>query len=286
LAARPTVALIDTLGDALPASAWRQPLPPPAPESESDEDNDQDQDQDQVGDDNNDDDDQRKCNDQKLGRCAKAYAKQLGLKGLPADPMEYAKALQAILAKYGKIGFKKICATGAKFGKCLGRQQSATCMTVKHLMELGLTKRQAIIYIVIGRELQFECTKGFRIYYDNFDCITNVQKRSNETFVKCQQDFDKKIKQDPKNVCKYSQQLVNCDVKPFAEKCKPQVGATVCQTFQVVFKTVLPRCQIKCNRDEVENDDILVPVEEGERVIQVDTDTDPDQDQMSDVLSV
>jgi hypothetical protein len=128
--------------------------------------------------------------------------------------------------------------------------------------------------------MAFECTKGYRVIYENFDCIVDVGKKSNATFVKCQQDFEKKVKQDPKNVCKYAQTLVECDVKPYAEKCKRKVGQTVCQIFQVIFKPLLPKCQIKCNKTEDgdDSDEMPAPRIVAARTIQV------DEDQVADII--
>jgi hypothetical protein len=266
LAGRPASFLVDVI-DTLPVSTLRQQTQVPD-DDDSDDDDDQD-DQEQV----DDNAPAAKCDDKKLGQCAKAYAQQLGLKSFPADPAEFSKALQAIMEKYGKIGFKKICTSGAKFGKCLGLRQAKVCLTVEHLVELGLKKEQAIAYNVILRTLAFECTKGYRVIYNNFDCIANVGKRYNSTFIKCQKDFEKKVKQDPKNVCKYAQTLVNCDVKPYIEKCKPEVGRTVCQVFQVIFKPLLPKCQIKCKRTEAEDsDEAPGPRNGGSLIIQLDED--------------
>jgi len=283
LAGRPASFLVDALGEALPVSVLRQQGQVP-----DDDDDDDDDDQDEnVGTDQDDDEEEdapaAKCNDKKLGQCAKAYAQQLGLKSFPADPLEFGKALHAIIEKYGKIGFKKICMSGAKFGKCLGLQQMKVCLTVEHLVELGLKKEQAIGYYVIGRTLGFECTKGYKVIMDNWDCIANVEKRYNSTFIKCGQDFEKKVKQDPKNVCKYTQGLVNCDTKPYTEKCKPEVSRTVCQVFQVIFKPLLPKCQIKCKATEAEDSD-ETPVRQprvGESIIQVEV----DDDQVADMIA-
>jgi len=232
----------------MPVSYLRQGQTQDTSSSETVEENDNENDEDE-----NEDDTQitaAKCNDRKLGKCALAYAKSLGLKSLPTDPVEFSRDLQAIIAKYGKIGFKKICLSGAKFVKCLGgRQQFEACINVTHLIELGLTKQQALGYYTIGRVQAFECTKGFRVLYDNFDCIKEVAQRSNATFVKCAQDFEKNVTRDPKNVCKYAQSITDCDTKPYARKCKRQVATTVCQILQVVFKPLLPQCKITCNRN-------------------------------------
>jgi hypothetical protein len=137
LSSRKTALLVDTLGESLPPSMLRQVAP--AQDDDDDDDDSTEENEEEAS------DTRAKCNDQKLGQCAKAYAQQLGLKSMPADPMEFAKAVQAILDKYGKIGFKKICASGLKFGKCLGLRQAKVCLTIEHLVELGLTTRRRLV---------------------------------------------------------------------------------------------------------------------------------------------
>jgi hypothetical protein len=278
LSGRQSAMLVDFLGDALPASVLQrqQQTANPAQEDDSDsssDDQDNDNDQGTEG-------PRAKCNDRKFGQCLKAYAQQLGMKSFPQDPAEYGKAVSALVQKYGKVGFKKICASSAKLGRCLGRQQIFSCINLDHLIELGLTKAQAMGYISITKILAFECTKGYKVIYNNWDCIVNTSSSSNETFVKCQKDFEKKIKKDPKNVCKYSQGLVNCDVKPFAQKCSRQVSTTICQLMQIPFKQALPKCQIKCGRQDDDDFDempaaTIVPA----------VDIQDNEDQMADMLA-
>jgi len=245
--------MVDTFSESLPQSALRRQSPVPVTNTDTDSDSDSDE-EDQTN------ENAQKCDDKKFGQCVQNYAKQLGMKSMPADPTEYARALHSVLEKYGKIGFKKICSSGKKLVTCVGPRQIDTCMNITHLIELGLTQKQAYVYFVIYQGQHFECTKGFKVLYDNFDCITNVEHRSNATFVKCQQDFAKKMKQDPKNYCKYINQLVTCVQKPFSDKCKPEVATTICQTVQAELKSIIPKCQIKCKReDEIEiHDDMLV----------------------------
>jgi hypothetical protein len=274
LANRQLVSIMDAVSESLQASVLRQPSF--AREANAEEDADSDSDED-------DDDDtaiKPKCDDTKFGKCIQAYAKQLGMKGMPIDPSEYINALHAILEKYGKIGFKKICSSGSKLVTCVGRRQMDTCMNISHLIELGLTQKQAYTHFVIWTGLRYECTKGFKVLYENFDCIANVGRRQNATFVKCAADLDKKIKRDPKNYCKYIQQFVNCEVKPFANKCKPEVATTICQTIQAELKPILPKCQIKCKREDEPDDDMIVGGNDDIGMRQV------DEDEVADMMSV
>jgi hypothetical protein len=253
LSGRLATQLIDVFGD-LPSSFLRQQMTVDAattPATAGDDSSSSDSDEQTENEENS----RAKCNDRKFGQCLKSYAQQLGLKSFPQDPSEFAAALGALIKKYGKIGFKKMCTSGAKLGRCLGRQQIGACITLEHLQELGLSKQQALGYILITKTLAFECTKGYKVIYNNFDCIMNTTASSNSTFVKCHKDFERKVKKDPKNVCKYVQALINCDTRPFARKCNRQVSTTLCQISQLQLKTFLPKCQIRCGRREDEMDE-------------------------------
>lgn len=101
--------MLDALAENIPPSMARQMQTPAQEDTDDDSDSDDSDDQDNPNDGDVADGERAKCNDKKFGRCVKAYAQQLGLKSFPHDPAEYAKAIQAIVAKYGKLGFKKIC---------------------------------------------------------------------------------------------------------------------------------------------------------------------------------
>jgi len=186
-----------------------------------------------------------KCDDQKFQTCTTTFAKDLGLTEMPTDSKVLVSTLIELLKSKGLDGQKEICKGVQDLKTCLGDQYS-TCISVTYLQSIGEKVEDAETFVTLAAQENYMCTTGFDVISKNWQCIADVGKKNVDYFAKCQTDYRKNMQQDPKNICKYDQQFVDCHDGPYQKACVADVRNTMCQVMKVGFAAAVPQCSVNC----------------------------------------
>jgi len=187
------------------------------------------------------------CDFHKVVSCTDAFAEEIGLTPMRADPNIIVKKIEEIVQKEGLDGQKKICGIFQNLRTCFGDQYS-TCVSMAYLESLGESAQDAATFVVLGNQEKYICTTGWDVSSKNWNCIDKVTKKSQQILAKCQSDYKKSVEQDPKNVCKYTQNMIDCYDAPFKKACIPAVHSTMCDSMKTSFAQILPQCSITCSK--------------------------------------
>jgi len=192
------------------------------------------------------DDDRDDCEMDHFKNCNHELAEKLGLENLDNE-QTVANALNDIVAKDLTNGFAELCKLGDSYLDCLGPSFNK-CISLDNLENnAGLDHDTALAFIAMIDTLQYECGPAYTVINSNFNCLIATQNIAKDNIEGCSKEFRKNIILDPKNICRDTQEMVDCIV-PYYDHCGAQVKYAICGTVKTAFKSSVPQCKIECEK--------------------------------------
>jgi len=185
------------------------------------------------------------CDKQKFDQATDAFAKELGLPGVPKDVKVFLTTMVKILVKEGLEGQKKICTAFQNLNNSLGDQYDS-CFSVAYLKSIGVNQFEASAIVVFVAQENFICTTGWEVIVTNAICMSKTIARHWLKMQICGTTYGLKMAKDLTKKCQYSQEFIDCITDPFKQACDPSLAATLCQAMKVGYEIVFPDCSIKC----------------------------------------
>jgi len=185
------------------------------------------------------------CDVAKFKLCSAYFAAELGIQNLNKNSTLLAFTMSQLLKTRGLDGQKQICKAGKDLRKCAGDQYAA-CMDLDFLKSQGVSPEDATVFDVLSKQELYICTTGWDVVTKNWDCIQKVSEASEKYLQQCVIDMTKHIQDDPKNLCKYLQQMTDCYDAPYKKSCAPTVPDTLCESIKFSLEPVIPQCTITC----------------------------------------
>jgi len=185
------------------------------------------------------------CDQQKLQTCADAFAKNLGLPAMPTDLTKLVQTINELESK-GLDGQKQVCNATTGLTSCLADQYSS-CISLDYLQHtMGESLQDAMTIVSTLTAQNYMCTTGWNVISQNYDCLLKTQKNSVQDFKQCSDKFNEDIAKDPKNVCKYSQQLTDCQDNIYKKNCNEALSRTLCETQKAASAAIGSQCTTTC----------------------------------------
>uniref|UniRef100_A0A914X8H8 Uncharacterized protein n=1 Tax=Plectus sambesii TaxID=2011161 RepID=A0A914X8H8_9BILA len=160
------------------------------------------------------------------------------------DLMRY--GLENLYITRSASGLYGMCSSYSKFLQCLGG--NITCMDPDKLSCIeGIRLSKSRDYLGVFEQLRYLCGGGLPIYLRNEDCITDVFKNANSTFVACRNRWRQYLSLDPANSCYLAQDFIySCYQSTFSAACGPEAGWFGCEYARTEVIFVHRQCPLSC----------------------------------------
>jgi len=185
------------------------------------------------------------CDKAKFDQATDAFAKELGLSGVPKDIKVYLTTMIKILLTQRLQGQKKICTAFQNLKTSLGDQYDS-CLSSAYLKSTGMNQLEASAVVVFVAQQNFICTTGWEVIARNAFCMYNTLMLHPLKIEVCAQNYAAKMIKDLTQKCQYSQEFIDCVTGPFKQACDPSLAATQCQALKIGYGEVFPECSITC----------------------------------------
>jgi len=185
------------------------------------------------------------CSQQRLQGCSDAFAKTLGLPGMPTDLSKLVQTMTDLESK-DLDGAKQVCKATTGLTSCLDDQYSS-CISLDYLHDtMHESPQDALTIVSTLTGYNYMCTTGWNVINQNYDCLMKTQKDNVQYFQQCSKKFNEDAQKDPANVCKYTQQLADCQDDIYKKNCNQALSQTMCETQKAIYAATGSKCTISC----------------------------------------
>jgi len=185
------------------------------------------------------------CDKQKFDQSTDAFAKELGLPGMPSDVKVIFMTISKLVLTKGLEGQKKVCTAFQNLNTSLGDQYDS-CFSSAYLKSIGVNPVEASAIVVFVAQQNFICTTGWEVIVTNAVCMYQTMSKNWVKIQICMQKYGLEMVKDLTKKCQYSQEFIDCVTAPFKEACPASLAATQCQALKIGYGEVFPDCSITC----------------------------------------
>jgi len=111
----------------------------------------------------------------------------------------------------------------------------------------GIRLNKARNYLSVFEQIRYLCGGGLPIFLRNEECVTNIFKSENSTFVGCRNRWEQTTSIDPTNTCSYARDFIyDCYQSTFSDACGAEAGWFGCEYARTEVIFVHPQCPLSC----------------------------------------